>query len=203
MAEIIKELPEIETLKQIKKNIQEEIGKLQITLGNLQAQAHTEQIKKEQDIGMQDNERMNKYAVEERKIEAKRIEAEKRIDIAETIGSKLNDREREIERREQKTLNLETLIAGLNKQRANFEEYKTDIENKLEEAKITIAEANAIFEKIEIEKQMLLGRETKLKELEKYWNDLIGMLEAEKKQFQIEKENFIGLGKSKVEVTNG
>src|SRR3990167_1413423 len=175
MAEIIKELPEIETLKQIKKNIQEEIGKLQITLGNLQAQAHTEQIKKEQDIGMQDNERMNKYAVEER----------------------------EIEGREQKTLNLETLIAGLNKQRANFEEYKTDIENKLEEAKITIAEANAIFEKIEIEKQMLLGRETKLKELEKYWNDLIGMLEAEKKQFQIEKENFIGLGKSKVEVTNG
>ena len=203
MAEIIKELPEIETLKQIKKNIQEEIGKLQITLGNLQAQAHTEQIKKEQDIGMQDNERMNKYAVEERKIEAKRIEAEKRIDIAETIGSKLNDREREVERREQKTLNLETLIAGLNKQRANFEEYKTDIENKLEEAKITIAEANAIFEKIEIEKQMLLGRETKLKELEKYWNDLIGMLEAEKKQFQIEKENFIGLGKSNVEVTNG
>ena len=203
MAEIIKELPEIETLKQIKKNIQEEIGKLQITLGNLQAQAHTEQIKKEQDIGMQDNERMNKYAVEERKIEAKRIEAEKRIDIAETIGSKLNDREREVERREQKTLNLETLIAGLNKQRANFEEYKTDIENKLEEAKITIAEANAIFEKIEIEKQMLLGRETKLKELEKYWNDLIGMLEAEKKRFQIEKENFIGLGKSNVEVTNG
>src|SRR3990167_9839105 len=127
MAEIIKELPEIETLKQIKKNIQEEIGKLQITLGNLQAQAHTEQIKKEQDIGMQDNERMNKYAAEERKIEAKRIEAEKRIDIAETIGSKLNDREREVERREQKTLNLEALIADLNKQRANFEEYKTDI----------------------------------------------------------------------------
>src|SRR3990167_2541235 len=203
MAEIIKELPEIETLKQIKKNIQEEIGKLQITLGNLQAQAHTEQIKKEQDIGMQDNERMNKYAVEERKIEAKRIEAEKRIDIAETIGSKLNDREREVERREQKTLNLEALIADLNKQRANFEEYKTNIEKELEQAKITIVETSAVFEKIEIEKQMLLGRETKLKELEKYWNDLIGMLEAEKKQFQIEKENFIGLGKSKVEVTNG
>ena len=203
MAEIIKELPEIETLKQIKKNIQEEIGKLQITLGNLQAQAHTEQIKKEQDIGMQDNERMNKYAVEERKIEAKRIEAEKRIDIAETIGSKLNDREREIERREQKTLNLEALIADLNKQRANFEEYKTNIEKELEQAKITIVETSAVFEKIEIEKQMLLGRETKLKELEKYWNDLIGMLEAEKKRFQIEKENFIGLGKSNVEVTNG
>ena len=203
MAEIIKELPEIETLKQIKKNIQEEIGKLQITLGNLQAQAHTEQIKKEQDIGMQDNERMNKYAAEERKIEAKRIEAEKRIDIAETIGSKLNDREREVERREQKTLNLEALIADLNKQRANFEEYKTNIEKELEQAKITIVETSAVFEKIEIEKQMLLGRETKLKELEKYWNDLIGMLEAEKKRFQIEKENFIGLGKSNVEVTNG
>ena len=190
-------LSEIETLRQIKKNIQEEISGLQITLSNLQAQKHTEQIREIQDVGMADNDKMNKYAAEERRIEIKRIEAEKRIDIAEICDRKLNDRTIEVEKREQKLINLETLIADLNKQRANFEIYKTSVNDQLEAAKITIAETNAVFEKIEMEKQMLVGREKEVKRQEQYWNDVIGKLEQDKKIFEIEKENFLGLKANK------
>lgn len=188
-----KELSEIKTLREIKSNIQEEINKLQITLSNLQAQEHSAQIKKDQDVGMQENEIRNKFASDERKIEIKRIEAEKRIDTAEGIERKVKDREMEVEKREQKLLNLEEQLADLHNQRVRFNEYKTGVEKQLEQAVITIAEANATFEKIDMERQMLVGREKKIQELEKYWNDCIGLLEEEKKQFQIDKENFLGL----------
>ena len=197
-----KELSELETLRQIKKNVQEEVSRLQIIVSNLLAQKHSLEIKESLDDRLADGERFNKFADEERRIEIKRIEAEKRIDTADICERKLNDRTIEVERREQKTMNLEVLISDLNKQRANFEIYKTSVNDQLESAKITIAEANASFEKIEVEKQMLTGRERVVKDKEKYWNDLIGKLEEDRKKFQIEKENFIGLGKIEKEVIN-
>jgi len=200
--EVREELSELETLRQIKKNVQEEVGRLQIAVSNLLAQKHSLEIKESLDDRLADGERFNKFADEERRIEIKRIEAEKRIDTADICERKLNDRTIEVERREQKTMNLEVLISDLNKQRANFEIYKTSVNDQLESAKITIAEANASFEKIEVEKQMLTGRERVVKDKEKYWNDLIGKLEEDRKKFQIEKENFIGLGKIEKEVIN-
>lgn len=195
-----KELQEIETLRSIKTNVQKEIERLQIILGNLQTQEHTAQIKSEQDDKIKDVQSQNKYAEEERRIEIRRIEAEKRIDLAETKENNIASRETEVEKREQRLLALEEKEAELNKKRANFEIYKTGIEKELEFAKNTIAEANAVEEKIEIERQSLVGREKKIKEQEKYWNDCIGLLEEEKKKFEIEKENILGL--RKVEVAN-
>ena len=198
-----KELSELETLRQIKKNVQEEVSRLQIIVSNLLAQKHSLEIKESLDDRLADGEKFNKFAAEERRIEIKRIEAEKRIDTAEICERKLNDRTIEIERREQKTMNLEDLISDLNKQRANFEIYKTSVNDQLESAKITIAEANASFEKIEVEKQMLTGRERVVKDKEKYWNDSIGTLELDKRNFEAEKENLLGLKKAKEEITNG
>lgn len=192
-------ISDIETLKKLKKSLEEDIAKLQVIHNNLDAQAHTAQIKDEQDDKLKDAEIRTKYAVEERRLETKRIEVEGRIDVAETLERKLNDREKEIERRELKTIDLEEKVADLNRQRANFEAYKVGIERELIEAKTIIAEADEAFAKIQVEKDMLIGREAKVKEQEKIWNDEIGKLEAEKKQFQIEKENFIGLGANKKE----
>lgn len=196
------EIVEIESLKKVKEGLEGEISRLQIVLNNLDAQAHTTQIKNEQDIKIQDAEKMNQYAAQERQIEIKRIGAEKRIDIAESMENKLNDREKEIVRREQKLIDLEDKIADLNRQRSNFEMYKVGIEKDLAEAKEIIAQADEVFAKIQIEKDMLTGREVKVREQEKHWNDCIGLLEEEKKKFQIEKENFIGLSKPVKEVVN-
>ena len=201
--EVREKLSELETLKQIKKNVQEEVSRLQIAVSNLLAQKHSLEIKESLDDRLADGEKFNKFAAEERRIEIKRIEAEKRIDTADICERKLNDRTIEVERREQKTMNLEVLISDLNKQRANFEIYKTSVNDQLESAKITIAEANASFEKIEVEKQMLTGRERVVKDKEKYWNDLIGTLELDKRNFEVEKENLLGLKKTKEEITNG
>ncbi len=198
-----KEVIEIETLKKIKKSLGEEIAKLQIVQNNLEAQSHTAQIKGEQDDKIKNAERMTKYAQEEDRIEAKRIEVEGRIDVVETLERKLNNREKEIERREQRTLDLEDKLADLNNQRSNFENYKVSINAQLDQAKEIIAESQEIFDKIDAEKAMLVGREIKVKEQEKIWNDEIGKLEADKKAFQLEKENIIGLKKSKPEVING
>ena len=202
--DIDKELSELETLKKIKVNVQEEIGRLQTTLSNLQAQQHSAAIKESFDERTTDNEKMNKYAAEERKIEIKRIEAEKRMDVVEICERKLNDRTIEVERREQKLINLEDLISDLNKQRANFEMYKTSTNDQLEAAKITIIETDAIFEKIHAERQELAGRERVVVEKERYWNDTIGKLEHDKKIFEMEKENFEGLkANQKAEVASG
>lgn len=201
-AVITEKIADIETLKKVEANLKEGIAKLQVIFNNLDAQAHTAQVKEERDVKLQDLEQMTKYAVKEKEIEIKRIDAERRMDMAETIERKVNDREKEIERREQKLLDLEDKIADLNSQRSNFEMYKVGIENKLAEAKETIAQANEAFAKIANDKDMLLGREIKIKEQEKYWNDCIGLLEEEQKKFQLEKENFIGLGKPIKEVVN-
>lgn len=186
---------EIETLKKIKKSLEEEIAKLQVIHNNLDAQRHTAQIKDEQDLKLKDAELMTKYTVQERQIEARRIEVEGRIGLLEELERKLNDREKQVEQREQKLIDLESKIAELNNQRVNFEAYKRQVENDLSEAKEIIAEADVAFEKIQAEKDALSGREAKVREQEKIWNDEIGKLEADKKQFQIERENFIGLGK--------
>ena len=188
---------EVDTLNKVKANLEGKIKELQIQQNSLEAQAHTAIVKGEQDDKLKDLERRNQYAQEERKIELKRIQAEKRIDLAETLEQKLNDRTKEVEKREQKTLEIEEKIANFNKQRANFELYKTGIEKDLSEAKEVIAQADEAFNKIAIENDMLKGREVKIMEQEKYWNDEIGKLEEEMKKFQIEKENLLGLGKIK------
>lgn len=200
--EITDKISEIESLKKIEASLKEEIAKLQAIFNNLDAQRHTAQIKDEQDDKIKTAETMNKYAAEDRKLEIKRIEVEKRIDIAETTETNLKNREIEVEKREQRLVDLEDRIDNLNKQRSNFEMYKVNIEKDLVEAKEVIAQADEAFAKIANERDMLVGREVKIKEQEKLWNDEIGKLEAEKKIFEIEKENFIGLGKIKTEVVN-
>jgi len=197
METINKELQEIEVLRNIKTNVQKEIDRLQIILGNLQAQEHSSQIKDEGETKLKEIETLNKFASDERRIELKRIEAEGRIDSAEKMQRDLDNRVIEVEKRELKTMELEVKISEMNQQRANFEIYKVGIEDQLAEAKVTIAEANALEEKLKIANDMLLGREKKVKEEEKYWNDCIGLLEEERKKFQIEKENFLGLKQNK------
>lgn len=195
--EVKEKLSDIDSLKKIEKNLKEEISRLQAIQGNLDAQAHTAGIKGEQDDKIKNAERMTKYALEEDRIESKRIAAEARIDTAETLERRLNDREKEVEKREQKTLDLENKVADLNNQRSNFENYKVSINAQLDQAKETIAEAAEIFDKIESEKIMLAGREASVKVQERTWNDEIGKLEADKKVFQMEKENLIGLNSKK------
>jgi hypothetical protein len=183
----------IEALEKIELGLEKKVKELQVTVNNLEAQTHTEDIKSEQDTKLKNVEEMNKYSAIERGIEVKRIEAEKRIDIAETMEKALKDREIEIERREQRMLALEGAMAELNSQRSNFEIYKTDVMKQLDQARETIAEGKEVFAKIDSEKQMLAGREAKVKEQERYWNDTIGLLEQDKKKHRIEKENFEGL----------
>ncbi len=191
---------EIETLKKIKKTLEEEISKLQVTYNNLEAQAHSKGIKEDQDLKLKEAEIMTKYAVEERLLESKRIEIEGRIDVNEILQNKLNDREGEIEKREQKLIDLEGKIEDLNKQRTNFEDYKISIITQLDQAQETINRAKETFATIEAEKITLSGREAKVKRSEKIWNDEIGKLEEAKRNFQAEKENLIGLKKTKKEI---
>jgi chromosome segregation ATPase len=197
--EIKESVSEIETLKSIKKSIEEEISKLQKIHSNLEAQAHTAQIKDDSERGIANAEKMTQYAMEERRIEQLRISAEGRISLAEDSERKLSEREKEVERRENKTTDLEGKIDDLNKQRVNFESYKVSVSAQLDQAQATINEAKETFDKIESEKMMLAGREARVKEMEKVWNDDIGKLEEDKRQFQIEKENIIGLKKAKKE----
>src|SRR3989304_7179396 len=73
-----KELSELETLRQIKKNVQEEVIRLQIIVSNLLAQKHSLEIKESLDDRLADGEKFNKFAAEERRIEIKRIKAKKK-----------------------------------------------------------------------------------------------------------------------------
>lgn len=195
--EIKKSLNEIDNLKKIEKNLKEEIAKLQVIHNNLDAQSHTAQIKEEQDAGIKNNEKMAKYAAEENRLESKRIEIEKRIDFLSTKEARINDSEREVEKREQELIDLEDNKIKLNLERSNFNDYKISVEKELVNAQEIINDAAGTFDKIKIDNEMLKGREIKVVQQEKYWNDTIGKLEADKKKFEIERENFLGLGQAK------
>lgn len=194
---------DIETLKKIKKNTEEEIVRLQSIQNNLEAQAHTAQVKNEQDEKLKNAEIMTRYAEEERRIEEKRLAAESRISLAETLERVNNDRTKEIERREQKTLDLEEKTLDLNNQRMRFEQYKESIEKELAKAQETINNSKELVDKIKADNDMLAGREAKVKVLERQWNDDIGKLEEDKKKFQLEKENVLGLKQIKKEEVDG
>ena|SRR3990172_725164 len=193
-------LDEIDSLKKIRENLKEEVSRLQIIQSNLEAQKHSADILKDQVDKREDAETFNKFAAEERRIEQKRIEAEGRIDTAENIERSLASRVNEVERRELKTSELETLIAKLNQERANFAIYKDRVEKELQEAQEIIAHAAVTYESINAEREALVGREKKVIEQERWWNDRIGELEIERRNFQIEKENFIGSKKEEVNV---
>jgi len=196
-ASISKEVVDIDTLKRIKVALEEDIKKLQIVQNNLEAQNHTAQIKNEEEDKQMVAEKMTRFAEEERRIENLRISAEARIDTAEELERKLKARAVEVEKREQRSAELDTKANELNIQRMNFEAYKNGIEKQLDGAKETIARAQESFDVVQSKEMMLAGREAKIKEQEKIWNDEIGKLEADKKSFQLEKENILGLSKSK------
>lgn len=196
---IKKEVVDIESLKSIKKSLEDEISKLQKAQSNLEAQAHTAQIKSDEEKGIANAEKMTQYAMQERRIEQLRISAESRISLAEELERKLSEREKEVERRENKTVDLDNKISELNKQRVNFEAYKVSVNAQLDQAKATINEAKEVFDKIEAEKITMSGREARVKKLEKQWNDDIGKLEEDKRSFQMERENIEGLKKAKKE----
>ena len=195
--EVKVKLDDIESLKKIEKNLKEEISKLQKIQDNLDSQEHSKKLRNEQSEKFEHQEKMSKYVAEGNRIEAKRIAIEQRIDTAEALERNVKDRLKMVEQREQKLIDIDKKIADLNNQRSNFEAYKIKMNAQLDQAKETINEAQEAFDKIESEKMMLAGREAKIKEQEKYWNDTIGQLEADRKAFQMEKENLEGLKKEK------
>lgn len=174
---------EVSALRAIKRGLNDKIKELQIKESNIEASMHTRQIE------VESTNKLDKISLQrERNILIKEVNDMKtslisRSQDLELKEQQFNDRIANLEKRELDIIDIDTKRTELQKQINDFHAYRRSVEQELELAKITIAEANAEKESIQIWKEQLDGREKAISAIEKQWNDSIGKLEADKKKF--------------------
>lgn len=192
---------EVELLKDLKSNLEKEVKELKIQKSNLEADVHTLQIKQEGDRKSQELDIKRKSNLEKEK----NIQEINRLKILQSQvdyqSQRLKDRVSEVEKREQELIDLDKRKLVLKEERDRFNMYKVQVAKDVEKAKITIAEADAREEAIQSSLRSIEFREQNVLKQEKYWNDKIGELEANIKQFNIERENFFSDQKEEIHVT--
>lgn len=188
---------DLATLSEVKKNLEEQIKQLEIRKNNLDAQLHTETVKREIDKKLEDTEKKKEFIQEADKLDNLRNQLNSRVTAIELLEEQQRSRIIELEKREMEMINIEEKRMDLNNERSNFNKYKYEIELELEKAKEIIAEANVSEEKIRMNNEALAGRERLVKDREKYWNDRIGELEEIEARVKREIENLEGLKKAK------
>jgi chromosome segregation ATPase len=184
---------DIATLINVRDNLKKEVEKLQIEASNLQAQKHTEEVAKESQQKLEKLDVQKQVLGEEQRINNLKSELDSRTTAVIQQEERLRERLADLEKREMELVDIDKKRAELNQERANFNMYKYNIERELDQAKITIADANVCQEKLDAERFTIDGRDKHLKEQEKWWNDRIGELEEKEKQVKIEVQHLEGL----------
>jgi len=192
MAEV--DLKIIDGLIEFKKK---ELEKLDIELSNLNAQIHTQQVRREQDKKIDASEMATKFAEEKRKIDAEQSKLDIRLRELDLKEQDLRNRDAAIKIREQDVVDYDKKRLQLSAERSNFLKYKYDVELELVGAKNTIAEANETQNKIKMDRDMLDNREKQIKEKEKFWNDRIGELQDLEKKLETQRLNMEALENNK------
>ena len=192
----------IDTAKEVIKNLEEKIKQLEIRESNLNAQMHSKQIEFESSRKMDELDARTRLQKERDAITTKADGISARYSQLEIEEEKFRERKIMLEKREEELIIIEKERVELNQERSNFNVYKFNVERELEQAKIVIADANAAAEKLEMYEEDLKGREAKVKQQEKFWNDRIGEVEKKEKELRIMQENFEGL-KQAEEIKNG
>ena len=194
-------LIDLSTLKLASDTLKKEVERLNNLKVNMEAEIHALEFKKENVAKLDKVDIKKQVYDEEVRLNKKASELDSREQALTNRETSFKDRLKMLEEREQSLLNLEEKKKELAEERSRFFKYKFDLERELETAKITIEEAKAIENDYTIKENALKAREIKIQKQEKYWNDEIGKLEHDKKEFQMEKENILAL--KQMEVKNG
>ena len=182
-------MSEIDIVKQAVEVLKEEVKRLQILKSNTEADIHSLNIQKENSGKIEEINNRNKLFEIEAQLNVKEDKIKISLDELKRKEIHFEDRIRELEKRENEVVDLSAKKAELNKERSNFNIYKFNIERELENARIIIQEAAQKEEEYKIKSEDLKAREKSIIKQERHWNDAIGKLEQDIKQFEIEHQN--------------
>ena len=176
-----------------------EIKELSAQKDNLQSQILDAKVRDEREKKTEAGDVQRQIYDEEERLRIMDDNLKSRTTGIERQESGLEKREADLEKRELEVVDLDKAKAQFQQERSNFNLYKYNVEKELDEAKITIQESNVVGEKITADRQKVEADNILVTRKIKYWNDEIGKLEADKKAFQIERENVEGLKQKEVQ----
>lgn len=173
--------------------LREETDKLKMEKNTLENQIRADEVRKEQQTRLDQNDARVHLAIELKKIGQRENALISRETMINLEDERLRDRIREVERREQFMLKLEEKQAVLDQEKRNFNDYRNSINLELEKMKIATIEGNEFRKDLKGKEIALAGREKAVKKNELIWNDRIGALQEQERKFQQEKEYLEGL----------
>src|SRR3990167_10998377 len=132
----------IDTAKEVIKNLEEKIKQLEIRESNLNADLHRKAIEFESSRKLDELNTRTQIQKEQDGVIVKAGEINARYSQLQLEEEKFMERKVMLEKREEELIIIEKERAELNLERSNFNVYKFNIERELEQARITIAEAN-------------------------------------------------------------
>lgn len=188
-------------LEKHKARLEQEVKELEGKQRNLETQLQDMAVRLESEKRFVEVETKNKYA--RREIELKTLEntLKDRDDALERKAAALKEREQGIERHELQMGDINIKRLDLVRDQNDFLNYKDQVEKELSRAKEHIAEVNAKWEALKIEKDRLMGVETNLKKREELVDRELGIMTQAKKEFNQYKKNVLDpKGAVKVEV---
>ena len=190
----------IDELEIIEKALKLNIEKLKIEDSNLKQSIRDAQTQRDNAVALERAGIDSKIEGQKQnlsKMESKMITERKQIDL---IKQSTEDRLIEVEKREQRLLNLESQEKQLRDERRDFEVWKKQIVSEMEEAKIKMAEYNDVSNRLKVQEGNLRAREKNYVLKWKQYMDRIGELSVLEKEIKVKTEHLEALQKETVNV---
>ena len=191
---------DIEQLKMVEETLRKNIVKLQTQEMNLKESIRTAGIHRDNAVGSEKagidskiEDQKQRLAIMESNLKAERI----RID---SMKQENEDRLVEIEKREQRLLNVELQEKKLTDERRSFEIWKRQITEELEETKICMVGYEDADNRLKVKEDNLMAREKNYVLKWKEYMDRVGELSVVEKEIQVKIEHLEALQKEVVHV---
>ncbi len=181
---------EMEIKKQLLDRLKEDVDKLEVRKSNLEADIHSLRIQKESAGKIEAAQAMNEANRMKDKFLSDQAGLESKKDQLKVEEEKLRERMREVEKRELFIAEFNQKLAEFDKERRDFQEYKTKKEKELMEVKKEICQLEGLKKEIVVEKDSLKGWRKDLEKREFDIDQRYGILQQEEKEFQLYKSSF-------------
>ena len=194
---------EPQNLQLLVDKLNKDIDSKRIELSNLTTQALTLKRQDEDARKLSDaeyhttrNAELEQVALETDKARAVKHDYERQRSL-------LEERESNVTKREKEVGDIKLRMDVLAKERSDIYQLKRNAEEVIKKAKESQGEIDGFNQSRQIFKGEMETREKAVKKQEKYYNDVIGQLEADKKTFEEEKKDLLARYANKKEVVSG
>lgn len=183
--------PDSKIREEYLERLNKDVTTAEIRKENLESQIHSLQIRLDGDRKLAEQEKSVKFSEERKKLAKMESDYYSRNQQIELKEVHLKDREKTVDSKERNYCEFLEDKKVFNRNKLLFQEYKTKIEKELKEKEGVIADIDSRWELLESERQVLDALGKTLTDREDDLDIQAGLLEQNKKEFEIYKQSEI------------